>query len=164
MSEGEARVGVLFVCLGNICRSPLAKVVFEDHVRRAGMMERFTIDSCGTGGWHAGEGADPRSVKIAAERGLQLEHVARMLHHTDFESFRYLIAMDRSNRTNMINMGAPRERVHLVRSFDPALAGKAEREMEVPDPYYGGEDGFAKVYEMLDAACAGLLEAIREEM
>lgn len=164
MSVEQGRVGVLFVCLGNICRSPLAKVVFADHVRKAGMESGLKIDSCGTGGWHAGEGADPRSVKVAAERGLQLEHVARMLHHTDFDTYRYLIAMDRSNRTNMVNMGAPRERVHLIRSFDPAMAGRPERELEVPDPYYGGEDGFAKVYTMLDTACAGLLDAIRQEL
>ncbi len=163
MTPEGTRVGVLFVCLGNICRSPLAKVVFEHHVRRAGLQERFRIDSCGTGGWHAGEGADPRSVKVAAERGLRLDHVARMLHHSDFVSFHYLIAMDRSNRTNMVTMGAPPERVHLIRAFDPRLVGKGERELDVPDPYYGGDDGFVKVYEMLDAACGGLLEAIRQE-
>lgn len=125
------------------------------------MIDRLRIDSCGTGGWHAGEGADPRSIKIAAERGLRLDHTARMLHHTDFDEFEFLIAMDRSNRTNMLNAGAPEERVHLMRSFDPALTGKPERELEVPDPYYGGEDGFAKVYDMLDAACAGLVERLR---
>lgn len=158
----DYRVGVLFVCLGNICRSPLAKVIFDHHARRAGLIERIQIDSCGTGGWHEGEGADPRSIKIAAERGLRLDHVARKLHHTDFEKFNYLIAMDRSNRTNMLNLGAPPARVHLLRAFDPALAAKPEHELEVPDPYYGGDDGFAKIYDMIDAACSGLLKCVAE--
>lgn len=162
--EGDGRIGVLFVCLGNICRSPLAKVIFAERVARADAGALVRVDSCGTGGWHAGEGADPRSVKVAAARGLQLEHEARVLHHTDFTSFEYLIAMDRSNRKNMLTMGAPRERVHLMRSFDPLLAGSSESEMDVPDPYYGGEEGFARVYDMLDAACAGLWARIERQL
>lgn len=158
----DSRAGVLFVCLGNICRSPLAKVIFERHVQRAGLIEHVRIDSCGTGGWHEGEGADPRSIRIAADRGLRLRHVARKLHHTDFESFAILIAMDRSNRMNMLNLGAPKEHVHLMRAFDPALAQSPEPELDVPDPYYGGDDGFAKVFDMLDVACVGLLKYVAE--
>jgi protein-tyrosine phosphatase len=153
--------GVLFVCLGNICRSPLARVIFEDHAEKRGVLHQLDIDSCGTGHWHVGEGADRRSVEIAQRRGLKLPHCARQLDPAaDFERFHWLIAMDRENRANVIAAGAPRERVHLMRSFDPATAGAPERELDVPDPYYGEGDGFARVYDMLTAASVGLLDAV----
>ena len=159
---GEVRVtGVLFVCLGNICRSPLARVIFEDLAEKRGVLHLLDIDSCGTGHWHVGEGADRRSVEIARQRGLNLPHCARQLDPgADFERFHWLIAMDRENRANLIAAGAPRERVHLMRAFDPALGGSGEQHLDVPDPYYGGGDGFARVYDMLTAASVGLLDAV----
>jgi protein-tyrosine phosphatase len=161
MPSDEPRVGVLFVCLGNICRSPLAKWIFTHRATSAGLIERLDIDSCGTGGWHAGDGADPRSVQIALERGLDVEHTARKLNpYLDFERFAYLIAMDKSNHANILAAGGPRERVFLMRSFDRSVEPARAAELEVPDPYYGGEDGFVNVYEMLDRACQGLLDHI----
>jgi protein-tyrosine phosphatase len=153
------RVGVLFVCMGNICRSPLARVAFEWHADRRGVRDRFEIDSCGTGGWHAGEGADPRAVQTARKNGIDLVHTARQYAGTsDVRRFEWLIAMDRTNARNLVAAGAPRERVHLLRSFDPSLRGLKEDALEVPDPYYGSERGFDEVFTMVNAACAGLLE------
>jgi len=154
----ESRHRILFVCLGNICRSPLARVIFEDITHRRGLADRFDIDSCGTGAWHIGAGADPRSVQIALRYGLTLHHVARQLDPLeDFTRFDFLIGMDQSNCTTMIERGAPLDRVKLMRSFDPTLSNEPSHRIDVPDPYYGGDDGFDKVYHMLHRACEGLL-------
>ncbi len=150
--------GILFVCLGNICRSPVAKFIFTDLAVRRGVRERFLIDSCGTGGWHAGEGADPRAVAVAARHGLDTTHTARRLDPAaDFSRFDYLLAMDLENRRRMLALGAPEDRVRLLRSFDPSLSGVPDDQLVVPDPYYGGPDGFDRMYEMLTRACEGLL-------
>jgi protein-tyrosine phosphatase len=155
------RTSLLFVCLGNICRSPLAKWIFTHQAKERGVLDRFTIDSCGTGGWHAGGPADPRSIAVALEHGLEIEHAARQIEpRVDFARFEYLLAMDRHNRDTMLTLGAPKERVILMRSFDPTLAGKREEYLDVPDPYHGGEDGFEKVYQMLWRACEGLIERV----
>ncbi|MCA9298480.1 MAG: low molecular weight phosphotyrosine protein phosphatase [Phycisphaerales bacterium] len=145
---------VLFVCLGNICRSPLAEAIFIHKADQQGVRDRFTIDSAGMGGWHAGERADPRSIQIGARYGIDVRSIARQVTDKDVRRFDYLIAMDRSNASDLRELGAPKERVHLMRAFDPGVKGAAD----VPDPYYGGPDGFQHVYEMLDAACDGLLE------
>lgn len=151
--------GVLFVCLGNICRSPLAKAVFTHHALRRGVLARFDVDSCGTGSWHAGSGADPRTVMVCRARGVPITHTARTLEPgTDFDRFHLLLAMDLANRDTMLGLGAPRDRVRLFRSFDPSLAGAAERDMQVPDPYYGGPGGFDQVFDMIDRASLGLLD------
>jgi protein-tyrosine phosphatase len=152
------RPGVLFVCLGNICRSPLARVVFADLLIRRGLAERFDIDSCGMGGWHVGGPADPRAVAVAARHGLLLTHTARQIDpRTDFDRFGLLLAMDRSNRDALVRAGAAPSQVRLMRSFDPGMAGLPEAKLDVPDPYYGAGDGFETVYQMLSAASEGLL-------
>lgn len=145
-----------FVCLGNICRSPLAKWIFTHQAQQRGTLHQFRVDSCGTGNWHAGNGADPRSIAIALQHGLEVPHIARQVATTDFSAFDYLLAMDRQNRDNLLKLGAPSERVHLMRSFDPTLQGADEHHLDVPDPYYGGDDGFEKVYQMLWRASEGL--------
>lgn len=155
----SVKTGVLFVCLGNICRSPLAKFVFLDLVETRGVSAQFDVDSCGTGAWHAGEGADPRSVAVARKYGLETSHTARPVRPAvDFDRFEYLVAMDLDNRRRLIEVGAPPERVHLLRGFDASLKGKPDAEIVVPDPYYGGEDGFEAMYLMVRAGCEGLLE------
>lgn len=155
----SGRIGVLFVCLGNICRSPLAKFIFNDMITQRGVADRFRVDSCGTGAWHVGKGADPRSVMVAAARGLDTAHVARQVFpSSDFAAFDYLIAMDGENRERLLSLGAPAESVRLMRSFDPLCAGKEGPAIWVPDPYYGGDDGFERVYDMLTRACEGLLD------
>lgn len=157
---------VLFVCLGNICRSPLAKAIFEDRAKARNVLDRLRIDSCGTGHWHVGRPADPRSIAIATIRGTSLtqtSHRARQVDaDSDFDAFDLIIAMDQSNKSNLMGVGAPTNRVVLLRAFDPSLADElangSGRDLEVPDPYYGGEDGFARMHDMLDAACDGLLD------
>ncbi|MFO0861778.1 MAG: low molecular weight protein-tyrosine-phosphatase [Phycisphaerales bacterium] len=158
-APAQSPIGVLFVCLGNICRSPLAKWIFTDLAVRRGVRDRFLIDSCGTGAWHVGKGADPRSTAVALSRGIQVDHTARRLAPpSDFTRFDYLLAMDTDNRENLLHAGAPAERVFLMRSFDPALRDEPDHRLIVPDPYYGGPDGFDHVYNMLESACAGFLE------
>ena len=158
------KIGVLFVCLGNICRSPLAEGIFLHRARERGIVDRFDVDSCGTGAWHVGERADPRSLAVAARYGIELPSIARQLDaKADFDRFRWILAMDRSNVRNLMRAGAPPERVRLLRSFDPALVAKAESALEVPDPYEWGESGFEDTYRMLDAACSGLLDFLLDE-
>jgi protein-tyrosine phosphatase len=156
--------GVLFVCLGNICRSPLARAAFSDMVTTQGRGQEFDIDSCGTGAWHVGHGADPRTIAVAAKHGLKMAHTARQLDpRTDFERFELIVAMDRNNRDTLLGAGAPAAQVRLMRSFDPASSGLREAELDVPDPYYGAGDGFEVVYQMLTAAGAGLLAALKKD-
>lgn len=154
-----ARTGLLFVCLGNICRSPMAKAIFTHQARRRGVLDRFQIDSCGIGAWHVGAGADPRAVLTAANNGVEVPHRARQVDPaTDFQRFELLLAMDRSNRTDLIDLGAPPQRVVLIRSFDSSLVGQPEHELDVPDPYSGSDQGFQVVYDMLWRASEGLLK------
>lgn len=150
------RSSVLFVCLGNICRSPLAEHLFRRLAASRGVGERFVVGSCGMGGWHVGGGADPRTIAIAARFGWALEHTARQFNAaTDVARFRLIVPMDRDNLRALLSAGAPADRVRLMRSFDPAFDPAAPP--DVPDPYYGGPEGFVHMYQMLDDACAGLL-------
>ncbi|MFV8754187.1 low molecular weight protein-tyrosine-phosphatase [Nannocystaceae bacterium ST9] len=159
----ERRIAVCFVCLGNICRSPTAEGVFQHLVERAGLADRFVIDSAGTGAWHAGERADPRARAEAKRRGVELASIARQVVAGDFARFDWLIAMDRRNRADLLGLarGEPaRQKVRLFREFDPS----APREAEVPDPYYGGEQGFAEVFDICWRAGEGLLEQLRGQL
>jgi protein-tyrosine phosphatase len=155
-------VRLCFVCLGNICRSPTAEGVMRALVERAGLASAIEIDSAGTGAWHVGEPADERARAAAARRGFELTSVARRVMRADFDRFDYLIAMDRENLIALERMApdeAARGKVRLLRSFDPA----APRGAAVPDPYYGGADGFDQVVDICEAACRGLLEHIARE-
>jgi len=158
------RTGVLFVCLGNICRSPLAEGIFLHLARERGVLDQFEVDSCGTGAWHVGEAADHRSLAVAKRHGVELPSVARQVDAScDFQRFDWIIAMDRANVRSLVRAGAPAERVRLMRSFDPAMMHRPEHELDVPDPYEWPGDGFEEVYRMLAAACAGLLEYLVED-
>lgn len=151
--SGE-RVGVLFMCMGNICRSPMAEGIFLHLAKQRGVLDRFDVDSCGTGGWHAGEPPDPRALAEAARHGVYLPSLARQLApREDRRRFDLIVAMDAQNREDAIRAGVPEAKIRLMRSFDPAA-----EEFDVPDPYYGGADGFGLVYDMLFAACGGLLD------
>lgn len=159
-ASGSSRTRVLFVCLGNICRSPLAEGVFEHLVREAGLAEEFDIDSAGTGSWHVGEPADLRAQAVARENGVRLTGRARRIEAVDLATFDWVIAMDRSNRTAIESLaGAPDEaKVHLLREFDPESV-----DPDVPDPYYGGPGGFQEVFDIVDRSCKVLLEHVLEE-
>lgn len=151
---------VLFVCLGNICRSPLAEGAFIELARRRGVSDRFLADSAGTGHWHIGSLPDHRSRAVARKHGLELTHRARIIApERDFSgAFDWLIAMDRENRRDLLSLGAPAPRVRLLRSFDPDLAGRSEHELDVPDPYTEGPEAFDEVWRQVLAAGQGLLD------
>ena len=162
---------VLFVCLGNICRSPLAEGVFIHLARQRGSEARFRVDSAGTGAWHVGKRADPRSIAVAQRHGVELPSIARQIDPSaDFADpddprvpgFDWFMAMDHDNAQRLLALGAAPERVRLLRSFDPLLhaALPSSPRLEVPDPYYGGESGFDEVYAMIDRACRGLLDRL----
>jgi protein-tyrosine phosphatase len=155
-------VGVLFVCLGNICRSPLAEGVFRQVVEEEGLADSFRIDSAGTTSYHTGSPPDSRTVEVARRRGLVLEHAARQIREEDLELFDYVVVMDASNRGKVERLAerAPgRAEIHMLRAFDP----EAEADADVPDPYFGGPDGFEDVHDMVERSCRGLLEHIRLE-
>jgi len=149
-------VRVCFVCLGNICRSPTAEGILLQLVTEAGLGEQFMVESAGTAGYHAGEEPDPRSVATARARGVHLPSRARRFERTDFARFDYVLAMDGENQRTLLALAsdqAARDKVHLLRSFDPESTEGAG----VPDPYYGAGDGFERVFDICTAACRGFL-------
>ena len=154
-------IKVLFVCLGNICRSPTAEGVFHDLVRRRGLEEAIRTDSAGTSGWHIGAPPDTRARAEAKRRGIDLDHLrSRKVDPSDFERFDYIIAMDESNLADLQDICPEplRKRIHLFTSFAPKGTPPG-----VPDPYYGGSDGFAKVFDLIAQCSEGLLARIIDE-
>ncbi|KZY61005.1 phosphotyrosine protein phosphatase [Oleiphilus sp. HI0071] len=148
---------VLFVCLGNICRSPTAHGVFESLVKAKGLAEQIHIDSCGTGGWHIGESPDKRATAHARKRGYDLSHLrARQVQSNDFYEFDYILAMDEANLREL-DLLCPKDAKVIPQLF---LSFGDYSETEVPDPYYGGERGFEHVLDLVESACEGLLEDI----
>ncbi|HLT13007.1 MAG TPA: low molecular weight protein-tyrosine-phosphatase [Marinobacter sp.] len=152
------QVSVLFVCLGNICRSPSAEGVFRQIAEEQGLAGHLRIDSCGTGNWHTGKTPDARAVSAAERRGIDISDLkARQIQAADLDTFDYVLVMDRSNLADV------RELWHQNGGTEPRLflefshSGHAE----VPDPYYGGEDGFERVLDLIHEAGEGLLEDIR---
>ncbi|WP_245587941.1 low molecular weight protein-tyrosine-phosphatase [Carnimonas nigrificans] len=158
MSESVQQTSVLFVCLGNICRSPTAEGVFRHLVRQCGQEHAYRIDSCGTGAYHVGEPPDRRARQEAQRRGLSLDRLrARGLEQRDFECFDYLVAMDDANYRDLKNAAPQGFHGHIVKLLDFAAE---YRGASVPDPYYGGDDGFSKVFAMVEQGCQGLIEHI----
>ena len=149
------------VCMGNICRSPLAHGLFEVLIDKEGLSDRVLVDSAGTHAYHVGEQPDPRSQKTALRHGIDLStQRARRVDQGDFEKFDYILAMDRDNFSILMN-SAPAEHQHKIRLFLEYAPERSEE--EVPDPYYGGPDGFDKVFEMVEAAVSGLMADIRSQ-
>ena len=151
-------VKVLFVCLGNICRSPTAEGVFRKLVREAGLSDEIKIDSAGTGAWHINQPPDQRSQDAALKRGIDLSaQRARKISIHDFNDFDYLVAMDRSNISNLKKICPPDlvSRISLFLEFAPKL-----QRQEVPDPYQGGDEGFELVLDLIEVASQGLLSHI----
>jgi protein-tyrosine phosphatase len=153
---------ILFVCMGNICRSPTAEGVMRALLREAGLDARIQVDSAGTGNWHAGDPPDARATAAAGARDIELAGAARQVTAADFEDFDLLLAMDRENERELLARAPDEEargKVHLLREFDPAAV--ATGDLDVPDPYYGGPNGFERVLDLVQAACRGLLDEVR---
>ncbi len=150
---------ILFVCLGNICRSPLAHAVFEDLVKKNNLEDKFEIESCGTGAWHVGELPDRRMSKEAKKHGIEMTHPARALQVMDLEYYDLILPMDISNMRFLLSKSLPEfdKKIMLFRTFDPEAKDK---NAEVPDPYYGGEEGFANVYKIVERTCKNLLKEL----
>lgn len=151
-------VSVLFVCLGNICRSPMAEGVFQQMVDDAGLSEQISIDSAGTGAYHVGETAHRGTLQILRQNGIRYDGRARQIHSGDFEQFDYILAMDEGNLASIEGKlpANSQATVKLFMEYAPDL-----QDSEVPDPYYNG--AFDRVYELVQAASAGLLAEIREQ-
>ena len=152
-------VKVLFVCMGNICRSPTAHGVFRALVEREGLSRQVSIDSAGTLAYHVGSGPDKRARATALSRGVDLSDlVARRVSEADFEDFDYVVAMDQDNFIALTEIAADQhvEKIHMLMDFAPGM-----RTREVPDPYYGGPAGFERVFDLVEAAAQGLLAEIR---
>jgi protein-tyrosine phosphatase len=155
-------IRLCFVCLGNICRSPTAEGVMLALVEREGLQGDFTIDSAGTAGYHVGERPDRRTLATARTHGVELPSRARKWLASDFASFDLVLAMDASNRAELLALAPDqraRDKVLLLRSFEP----NAELDAAVPDPYYGGAEGFEEVFAICERACRGLLVSLRRE-
>lgn len=149
-------IRILFVCLGNICRSPSAEAVMIDRLKRAGLDHLVAVDSAGTADWHAGKPADPRAISAAGERGVEVTSIARQVRPSDFEDFDLVVAMDAANHSDLGALpGADRSRLRLMREFG------GEPGLDVPDPYYGEDDGFNEVLDILERSCDGLIDEIR---
>ncbi|WP_092531230.1 low molecular weight protein-tyrosine-phosphatase [Amycolatopsis arida] len=158
-SAGEAPLHVCFVCSGNICRSPMAALIFTEHLRRAGLADRVRISSAGTGPWHVGEPADQRATQTLTRHGYAVEHVAAQVDD-DHLAADLLLAADRGHVEALRALVDDPGKVRLLRDFDPT----APRGAEVPDPYYGGADGFDVVLGMIERAMPTLLDWVREHL
>ncbi|MBV9852419.1 MAG: low molecular weight phosphotyrosine protein phosphatase [Armatimonadetes bacterium] len=149
-------IRVLFVCLGNICRSPMAEAVFRHRVKLAGLEDQIEADSAGTGDWHVGEPPHHGTARLLADNQIEYDHCARQLTARDLNHFDYIITMDEANRRGVGRLGKGRARVAALLDYAPHA-----RVAEVPDPYYTGN--FEEVYHLVSQAADGLLAAIREE-
>jgi protein-tyrosine phosphatase len=151
-----------FVCLGNICRSPIGEGVMRSLLQSGGLTDVVEVDSAGTAGYHAGEPPDGRAHAAGRRFGVEVGGRARQFKRADFDRFDYVLAMDRSNLEDLYDLApdaAAKKKLHLLRSFDPASADGAS----VPDPYYGSDEDFDDVVRICLAACAPLLEKLRHE-
>lgn len=153
---------VCFVCTGNICRSPMAESVFRSLIADAGLADLVEVDSAGTGGWHEGDGADPRTVAVLEAAGYEQAHRARQFRTSWFAGLDLVIALDAGHLRDLRALAPTPEdaaKVRLLRSYDPAATTS---QGDVPDPYYGPFDGFEECLELVEAAGPGLLDAVRE--
>jgi protein-tyrosine-phosphatase len=144
----------MFVCLGNICRSPLAEAIFSKLVKERGLEETLWIESSGTANYHVGEEPDPRTISVALKNNISIEHLAQQLKPVHFETFDYIIVMDESNKTNALKVASTKSEytLNLMRDFDSVNTGSA-----VIDPWFGDIDGFDTCYETLDRSCSEFL-------
>ena len=159
--NNKSNIKVLFVCLGNICRSPSAEGVFSSIINDAKLSEQFSIDSAGTSAYHVGEKADSRMRKVASRRGYNLTSLSRQIIKEDLVRFDYIVAMDESNYMNITSLdksGEYKDKVVMMNNFSTNFINQ-----DVPDPYYGSHDGFNLVIDILEESCRGLLDFIIEQ-
>ncbi|MER6048480.1 low molecular weight protein-tyrosine-phosphatase [Streptomyces sp. NPDC001793] len=163
-----ARYRVCFVCTGNICRSPMAESVFRARIAEDGLDALVEIDSAGTGGWHEGDGADPRTVTVLRAGGYPTTHTARQFRASWFARRDLVVALDAGHLRELRRLAPTPEdaaKVRLLRAYNCGTGPAADPTgLDVPDPYYGGFAGFEECLEMIEAACDGLLEAVRAEV
>ena len=153
---------ILFVCLGNICRSPLAEGVFQYLIEQCGLRDRYRVSSAGTSNWNVGNPPDHRMVATARRHGIKLMGRAQQIRMQDFDRFHLLLAMDRANREDLHSMTQNESRlgrIQLLRDFDPWPGSSAD----IPDPYFGDVAGFETVYQIVERACIGLLLAMESD-
>jgi protein-tyrosine phosphatase len=153
---------ILFVCLGNICRSPLAEAIFSRMASERGTSNQFYSDSCGTSGHHTGEPPDPRTLKNARSNNLEIAHLGRQLSPEDFVSAQLILTMDSGNYRDTMALalkhGFEAGNIRMLRMFDPEAANG---DLDVPDPWYGGEQGFEDVFKIISRSCSGLMDALQ---
>lgn len=152
---------ILFVCLGNICRSPLAEGIFLKIIRDRNLEHKYGADSCGTAAYHIGEKPDYRAIKTAKQHGINLNHSARQIQSIDFDYFELILVMDRANLNNTLRIASPtnKHKIKLLRDFEPSSFGDAE----VPDPYYGGQSGFEEVFTIAYRCCENLIKQLENK-
>ncbi|HKL14136.1 MAG TPA: low molecular weight protein-tyrosine-phosphatase [Balneolaceae bacterium] len=158
----ESPFKIVFVCLGNICRSPTAEGVFQHLVNERGLQSYFYVDSAGTSAYHIGEPANSKSQKMAKEHGIELRSRARQFEQDDLDEFDLIVAMDRENLANIKSLDGSKdfeEKIVLLRDFDPNPG-----DGEVPDPYFGGMDGFKNVFDIVKRSCKALLDELEEKV
>lgn len=151
---------ILFVCLGNICRSPLAEGVFLKIIHDKGLESKYTADSCGTAAYHIGEKPDPRATKTAAQYGITLNHLGRQIEKKDLDDFFLVLVMDRENLNNTLKLSSPtnKNKIQLLRDYEPSSFYGTD----VPDPYYGEQSGFEEVYEIAYRCCENLITQLEK--
>jgi protein-tyrosine phosphatase len=159
---------IVFVCLGNICRSPMAELAMRELLRREGLEAAVQVSSAGMGDYHIGEQADQRAAATLRSRGYNPDgHRARQFDVEDFEDADLIVALDSSNAEQLRELAPTPEaadRIRLLRSFDPNQDRTRVEDRDVPDPYFGGPDGFETALDLVEAACRGLLDAVRREV
>lgn len=154
-------IKVLFVCMGNICRSPAAQSIFQSFVKMENLQDKIFVDSAGTIGYHEGDNSDPRMIEHASKRKYVLDHLARKIREDDLMQFNYIITMDDENYSNVLSMVSDENEISKISKMTDYC--KYYTAKEVPDPYYGGAEGFEYVIDLLEDACYGLLEKIKKD-
>ncbi|MCB0352250.1 MAG: low molecular weight phosphotyrosine protein phosphatase [Bdellovibrionales bacterium] len=154
--EVQKPYSILFVCLGNICRSPLAEGIFQALIDRDGLSDQFSVDSAGTGGWHVGEPPHRDSRRVAQKNGISIDNQrARKLSRADANRFDLFVAMDQQNRDDIFSLLGPSAKVVCLREYD-----SLDADLDVPDPYFGGPEGFDEVFEIILRSCTSLLSEL----